>query len=151
MNNKVWLAIAALLVVLGVWYFSTQTQKTQAPTSTPTVVQISPTQVETMKKEATPEEEGKMVTKEKKVNLTASGFNPQTITVKVATKVVWENKSGTTATVNSAVHPTHQVYPPLNLGSFEDGEVMSLAFDKPGTYKYHNHLNPSQVGTVVVE
>lgn len=85
------------------------------------------------------------------VALSASGFAPQTIKIKFGTKVVWVNKSGATATVNSALHPTHLVYPPLNLNSFEDGQSLSLVFDKSGTYKYHDHLNPSRTGTVVVE
>lgn len=85
------------------------------------------------------------------VALSASGFAPQTIKIKSGTKVVWVNKSGAIATVDSAVHPTHLVYPPLNLNSFEDGQSLSLVFDKPGTYQYHDHLNPSQTGTVVVE
>ncbi len=85
------------------------------------------------------------------VTVTTSGFVPQTLTIKAGTKVVWMNKSGGTVTVNSAVHPTHLVYPPLNLGEFGDGSSVQLGFDKPGTYKYHNHLNPSQTGTIVVE
>ncbi len=85
------------------------------------------------------------------VTLTSSGFAPQSLTVKVGTKVVWTNQNGTAAAVNSASHPTHLVYPPLNLGNFGNGDTLSLVFDKPGTYKYHNHLNASQIGVVVVE
>lgn len=87
----------------------------------------------------------------KSVALTSSGFGPQSLTVKVGTKVVWTNRSGTAATVNSASHPTHLVYPLLNLGNFGNGDTLSLVFDKPGTYKYHNHLNAGQTGMVVVE
>jgi len=85
------------------------------------------------------------------VVLATSGFVPQNLTVKVGTTVTWTNNSGATATVDSASHPTHLVYPSLNLGSFGNGETLSLVFDRPGTYKYHNHLDASQNGTVVVE
>lgn len=85
------------------------------------------------------------------VDITASGFEPKTVTVKVGTKVTWVNKSGEVANISSAVHPTHLVYPPLNLGNIEAGASVSLVFDKVGSYKYHNHLNASQIGTVVVE
>lgn len=85
------------------------------------------------------------------VALSASGFAPQTIKIKPGTKVVWVNKGGGAATVNSALHPTHLIYPPLNLNSFEDSQSLSLVFDKAGTYQYHDHLNPSRTGTVVVE
>lgn len=85
------------------------------------------------------------------VTLTADGFSPATLTIKAGDKVTWVNKSGTSATVNSDPHPTHTDYSPLNLGTFPDGGTLSLTFDKPGIYKYHNHLNPSQSGTITVQ
>lgn len=85
------------------------------------------------------------------VTVTGSGFSPESLTVKARTKVVWENKSGGNISINSDPHPTHEDYPPLNLGQVEDGKTISLIFDKAGTYKYHNHLNPSQRGTIIVE
>jgi len=85
------------------------------------------------------------------VNLTNSGFNPKTLTIKIGTRVIWLNKSGAAATVNSAVHPTHQLYSPLNLGEFPNGSSVQLVFDKTGTYSYQDHLNPSRTGTVLVE
>ena len=85
------------------------------------------------------------------VTLTSSGFSPATLTIKAGTTVTWTNKSGSDATVNSNPHPVHTDYPPLNLGSFSDGGTLSLKFDKPGTYGYHNHLNPSEKGTIIVQ
>lgn len=85
------------------------------------------------------------------VAVTSSGFVPQAITIKAGTKVTWTNQAGAVATVDSAQHPTHLVYPPLNLGQFPDGSSVSLVFDKPGIYKYHNHLSPTQFGSVTVE
>ena len=85
------------------------------------------------------------------VSLTSSGFTPATLTVKAGSTVTWTNNSGETATVNSDPHPTHTNYPPLNLGRFDNGGTLSLTFDKPGTYGYHNHLNPSERGTIIVQ
>ncbi len=85
------------------------------------------------------------------ITLTKSGFSPSTLTVKTGSRVVWVNNSGSSASVNSADHPTHKVYSPLNLGLFNSGSSVQLVFDKPGTYKYHNHLNPTQIGTIVVQ
>lgn len=85
------------------------------------------------------------------VTVKSFGFSPSTLTVKAGTKVTWLNKSGGIADVSSAGHPSHLVYPPLNLGSFNNGSQVSLVFDKPGTYNYHNHLNPGQTGIVIVE
>lgn len=85
------------------------------------------------------------------VTLTSDGFSPATLTIKTGEAVTWVNKSGETATVNSDPHPTHTDYTPLNLGNFPDGGTLTLTFDKPGTFGYHNHLNPSVRGTITVQ
>ena len=85
------------------------------------------------------------------VTLTETGFSPETVTIKAGQKVTWNNKSGAAATVNSDIHPTHALYPPLNLNEFSNGESLELVFDKPGTYTYHDHLHPDRRGTVVVK
>lgn len=85
------------------------------------------------------------------ITLTSSGFDPETTTVKAGSRVIWLNKSGVAASLNSADYPTNKLYPPLNLGEFADGSSVQLIFDKPGEYKYHNHLKQGQNGTVIVE
>ncbi len=85
------------------------------------------------------------------VTLTSSGFEPANLAIKVGETVTWVNRSGGVSTVNSEPHPIHTNYLPLNLGSFPDGGTLSLTFDKPGMYGYHNHLNPSERGTITVK
>jgi len=115
-------------------YPTTAQQQTISPTANPTITS-SPSAMQ----------------QQNTVTLTQSGWSPATLTIKVGQTVVWNNKSGETATVNSDPHPTHTDYPPLNLGSFPDGGSLSLTLPKAGTYGYHNHLNPSERGTIVVE
>ncbi|MBI3070363.1 MAG: cupredoxin domain-containing protein [Candidatus Levybacteria bacterium] len=135
MNNKILIGIVVIIVVVGTVVLIAGKGGYQ----TPTPIQSGPTN------EATTSAQQVTVT------LTQSGFEPVTVTVNAGTKVVWTNKSGQIATVDSAGHPTHLAYPPLNLGQFSNGQSLSLVFDKPGTYKYHDHLNPSRTGQVVVE
>lgn len=85
------------------------------------------------------------------ITLTDTGFTPKDITVKTETRVIWINKSGKNATVSSADHPTHQVYPRLNLGEFGDSSSVQLVFDEKGVYGYHNHYEAGENGTVTVE
>ncbi len=143
MNNKTLVKIIAVLVLIGavVVVLGKLGNKSAQPSNV------------TSQPETSTQGTGGTVPKETivNINLTSSGFDPKTVTVKTGTRVIWLNKSAVAATVNSAVHPTHQVYPPLNLGEFPDGSSVQLVFDKAGTYKYHNHLNPAQTGTVVVE
>lgn len=135
MNSKLLLIIIVLIVVFGAFTFlgnkKTNPTTTIQPTTKPTVTEAN----------------NPITT----VALTDTGFTPKDITVKVGTRVVWENKSGKAATVNSADHPTHLLYPFLNLGEFADGSSVQVVIDKPGKYSYHNHLNASETGTVTVE
>lgn len=81
----------------------------------------------------------------------SQGFEPSTIRVKVNTMVNWVNQSGKDVALVSNPVETHDAYPPLNQGVFPDGSGVSVIFDMPGTYGYHNFLNPKQIGTVIVE
>lgn len=144
--NKIAIAIIGILVVVGaVILLSTNANKggtdesTSAPatqTKTTTPVETSVNQDETLVDII--------------VNITATGYNPRNIIIKAGTKVTWINSSGQRGNVSSDPHPTHLSYPPLNLGDFSDGGAVSMIFDTPGTYGYHNHLNATQTGTVVV-
>lgn len=148
MNNKTLVVIIAVLIVIGavvvfagkIGNKSVQPSNVTSQPGTPVQSTANPGTGGTAPKET-------IAT----VNLTSSGFNPKTITIKTGTRVIWINKSAAAATVNSDIHPTHQLYTPLNLGEFPNGSSVQLVFDKPGTYKYHDHLNPSRTGTVVVE
>lgn len=86
------------------------------------------------------------------VQITAAGFSPAIITIHPGDTVTWVNIDNQQHTVNSDPHPTHTLYPPLNtVGLLNPGEQKSLTFPTSGTFKYHDHLNPSLRGSVVVQ
>lgn len=133
-----WIAIYVLIgvVVYGLIYYFVLAKKGNVYNQPKSSSQVAPSAA---------------VVQQNTVTLAQDGYSPATITVKAGDRVIWVNKSGAAATVNSDPHPTHTNYPPLNLGTFPDGGSVSLTFDKPGTYGYHNHLNPGQKGTVIVQ
>lgn len=139
-----WILIYAVvgIVVYGLIYYFVFAKKGG------TNYNPSPTTAPTVNTEAT---SSSIEASEVTVTLTADGFSPAALTIKAGTKVTWTNQSGVDSTVNSNPHPTHTDYQPLNLGRFSNGGTLSLIFDKPGTYGYHNHLNPAQTGTVTVQ
>lgn len=142
MNNKLILVVVLVVLVLGGALLFSNKANNSSVNSTKTTNEnqnTTPTAVETNKTESA------------SVDVTSSGFVPQTITIKAGKRVVWNNKSGGPVTVNSDSHPTHLLFPFLNLGEFDDGSSVSVVFEKAGKYTYHNHLNPSQTGTVTVE
>lgn len=134
--------VIILVVVLGWYYLQSQkggyTQPQTTPPSNVTQPEESP---------ATPSASAE----KNVVNITSSGFLPKDITVKAGESVTWANEDTDDHTVNSVVHPTHLVYPPLNLGVIKEGDQKSLTFPTAGTYKYHDHLNPTFTGSVTVQ
>jgi plastocyanin len=85
------------------------------------------------------------------VKLTNNGFEPNSITTRVGDKVIWTNSTTSDATVNSDSHPIHDLYPFLNLGNFPPGKTVRVILREQGKFMYHNHLNPSQTGTIIVK
>ena len=85
------------------------------------------------------------------ITYTDSGFSPAQVSVKAGDAVTFKNDSKASVQVNSAPHPAHTQFPELNVGSIAAGESKTVTFTTAGTKKYHNHLNPSQTGTIVVE
>lgn len=145
MNNKILIGVIIVVIIIG---GAVVLLNNKAQTSTSTNAPTSSTG-------STNNQAGPSSTANQgqtTVTLTADdGFSPSTLTIKAGTKVTWVNNSGEDATINSNPHPTHTDYPPLNLGAFSNGQSLSLTFDKPGTYGYHNHFNPSQKGTIIVQ
>lgn len=86
------------------------------------------------------------------VELSDQGFSPASVTVKKGTTVKFVNKTTGGMSVASDPHPTHIIYPELDQwkSSFKGKGEYDFTFDKVGTWGYHNHLDPSIKGTVVV-
>ncbi len=98
------------------------------------------------------------------IEITASGFSPGPLTIKVGETVTFTNKDAVQHWPASAAHPTHVVYPEPGgcIGSkfdackgLAEGESFEFAFNEKGSWKYHDHLNccsdPAFFGTIVVE
>ncbi|OGN00746.1 MAG: hypothetical protein A3I26_03125 [Candidatus Yanofskybacteria bacterium RIFCSPLOWO2_02_FULL_43_10] len=97
---------------------------------------------------------------------TDSGYTPGMITIKKGETVVWKNESGSPMWTASAMHPLHRVYPGTDISAcgtqtllpmfdscagIASGQSWSFTFNNVGTWGYHNHLNSSKFGTIVVE
>lgn len=102
----------------------------------------------------------------KTIEITATGFTPNTLTIKAGDTVAFVSKDTAQHWPASAVHPTHTVYPGSDInkcGTAEaatifdsckglaTGETFEFTFTHVGEWKYHDHLNPSLWGTIVVE
>ncbi|MDQ3018777.1 MAG: cupredoxin domain-containing protein [bacterium] len=86
------------------------------------------------------------------VTLGDSGYTPLTTTINEGDTVTFTNDSSGKMWTASGPHPAHTAYPGFDEKTAANhGESYSFTFTKPGTWSYHNHLNPAQKGTIIVE
>jgi plastocyanin len=139
------LAIVVVAIIAAGFIFLKGSNKAVTPSTSEVTSEATPSP--SASESAAMEQEMSATT----VNITANGFTPKTVTIKVGESVTWMNNDTAPHNVNSDTHPSHTVYPPLNLETIQPGASKSLSFPKAGTYKYHDHLNPQLQGTVVVQ
>lgn len=134
--------IVVIVIVVGVIIFGKMsTSQSEQP-----IAQQSPPQNQSSSSAKTDEAVSH------RVEYTNQGFSPHSITIKKGETVTWVNKSGDSMWVASNPHPTHTDYPGFDeLQGVPNGGTYSFTFEKIGNWGYHNHLEPSNQGIVVVQ
>lgn len=84
------------------------------------------------------------------VAITASGFFPASISVKLGTAVTWTNRDKTPHQVISDPHPTHTQLPLLDSGALSPGDAYTYTFEAVGTFGYHDEFHPLQIRATVI-
>ena len=85
------------------------------------------------------------------VSLTDSEYSPRSVTINVGDTVKFVNDSNGKMWTASGPHPYHTDYKGFDeKTAVNNGGTYSFQFLRAGHWSYHNHLNPAQNGTVVV-
>ena len=85
------------------------------------------------------------------ISYTDSGFDPKDVTISLGTMVHFVNESSVGMWVASDDHPAHTDLPTFDqFKGSGPGEQYVYIFDQVGEWKYHDHLNPAAVGTILV-
>lgn len=169
MQNKTIIIAVGLIIILGLaGYFFFQKSKSDLtpefqlpqPPQPPEETQLLPETTTTTTSTVETESE------EYVVIYTNSGYSPNTLKIEVGETVIFKNQSSQAMWPASDVHPTHRVYSGTSLEEhcpdttgtafdactgIQPGNFWSFTFNKKGTWKYHDHLNPDATGTIVVE
>jgi len=153
--------VIVIIVIAGGWYLlsgtpaSTPTPTTNT-TGTPTI-NTTTTTTSTTTTSVSPAG----VT----IAYTNQGFSPKSVSVPLGTTVTFVNQSTGGMWVASAAHPSHTVYSGTSLSqhcpdttntAFDEcvavtsGGSYSFTFNKVGDWKYHNHVNAADFGSVTV-
>lgn len=86
------------------------------------------------------------------IAMNKDGFSPDKITVKKGDSVKFVNEDTQDHWPASNIHPTHDIYPEFDpKAPVKPGQSWSFTFGKEGIWRYHDHLHPSLIGTVVAE
>lgn len=118
--------IILILVLVGVTWLMNRPGKPQSPNITPAVTAV--------------------------VSYGEGGFMPETLKVKAGTTVVWKSDGAEQMRIVSNPHPEHTDLKGLDSKTtVSKGATYTYKFDKAGTFRYHNELEPEQNGTIIVE
>jgi plastocyanin len=148
------IAVVVILIVGGAIYWYTTPQSPSYVALAPSAYQATSTSPSTAPTD--PANAPATVT----VTYSDSGFSPAKITVPQGGTVVFKNTASDGVWVASDPHPLHNGYPTTGgcVGSTFDsckeippGGSWPFVFTYVGSWGYHNHLNPSERGTVVVQ
>jgi plastocyanin len=96
---------------------------------------------------------GAVVTGEPAVTIvrTATGYEPNEVTIKKGDIILWTNESGEFHWPASDLHPTHGIYPEFDpLVPIAPGDEWKFKFDEVGVWKFHDHIRANEVGTITV-
>jgi plastocyanin len=166
-NTWIWIVVIVVAAVGGfIWWQSTQpadtvvnlTPETQQQIDTNTVPSAT-TSTDTT--DSTSQSDTGAPTSAT-VTYTADGFSPSTVTIKKGTTVTWNGPGS--MWVATGPHPAHTGYDTTSRSAhcapgytgatpFDQctpGTSYSFTFDKAGTFPYHDHMDASNFGKVVV-
>jgi plastocyanin len=144
-HDKMMLVIIVIGLVFAGWWFLRDGNKQIV---TPATDNGAPVTVKT-NIEQTPATPTQTLT----VTYDGKSFSPSTITINKGDSITFINNNSDGMSVASNPHPTHTIYPEFDqYKTSERGQKeFTFTFTKIGSWGYHNHVNPSAVGTVIVK
>jgi len=137
------LTVVAALIIGGIALALSNQYKSPAPTVQSTPAQSS---AATNSSGASPTQSQAAL-----VTYDGSSFSPGQITVKAGQTVIFKNNSSVTVQVNSDPHPIHTDDSDLNVGSIAAGQSKTVTVNKTGSFGFHNHLMPTQKGSITIQ
>lgn len=157
--------IVALIIVFSLgWYFYAMPQSALAPSNTQTATTTTDTTATTSSQTQGGVDVGvSVLPMSATVNYSANGFSPATVTIAQGGTVTFTSTDGSAMWIGSDEHPTHTEYDgttrqahcaagaTLSFDACKTGTSYSFTFTKAGSFDYHNHVDASKGGTVVVK
>ena len=135
MKKMAVIAVAVLVLIIGVFMLTSQSAKSPEPTAESVAEPL--VNVEN--------------SSESTIIYTDNGFESADLTVKSGTILEVKNISSKSLQFSSDDHPTHTKNSELNLKVLSPGKSETFKVSKKGTFGYHDHLNKDHTGNLTVE
>lgn len=149
--------IIALVVFVGIYYFQIRergdSETIQQEKGVPTTTTEEAAEEPAAPKPASPKPASPKPTVPAATNIVKikkSSFEPSVATVKRGTSITWINEDSLAHQVASDPHPIHSDLPGLESKVLPMGGTYTFEFITPGVFGYHDHLNPSIRGTIII-
>ncbi len=85
------------------------------------------------------------------IYINENGCSPAGLVVKAGSPVTFVNQNEVPVWPASDLHPALNLYPEFNPGeAIAPGKTWQFVFEKTGTWRYHDHLDPEKRGTILV-
>lgn len=135
-NATASIIIVLLILLGGFFYFQSHSVVTPVVAPEETSTPIPPT--------PSPYPSASNTANQNLVTITSTGFSPTNITIKAEDSINWLNQDSKNHQVDSD--------PPLSgVNLLSPNQQTSFQFSTPGTYHFHDHLNPHFQTTVLVK
>ena len=146
-TSKFVMGIVLLVVGLGLLVWALTGRKAEAPASQSSETSQNANSEDSAKtSESSAEAESTAAT----IVFTNDGFTPNKLTVKTGTVVTVKNESSNRVQFSSDDHPTHREDPEINMKTLAPGESGTFTAKTVGTHGFHDHIDDSKTGTLVV-
>jgi plastocyanin len=80
-----------------------------------------------------------------------NGFSPSSTTIAAGGTLTIKNTSSHVIQFASDPHPSHTNNPELNTSEIAAGDSKTITVNNKGTWGYHNHDNPNETGTLIIQ
>ncbi len=147
MKKIIILVVVVVALALGGYFIISNKDKETPQTTTPNTSAASSTSTDSSDTSTT---QPPTSTETAVITYTDSGFSPSSLTVKAGTVITVQNSSSKTLDFASDDHPSHKINSELNVGDIPPGESGTFT-PKVGMWGYHNHLDASDTGQVIVQ
>lgn len=142
---RIIISVAVIALIGGgiIWYLNSRQSENTVPTPT------APSATSPSGNDTTPDETAPAAS----TTITYDGntFMPSSLRVAVGATITVINNSSRELDFASDPHPTHTSNAELNEGSIAPGESREFTVTEKGDWGFHDHLNASAKGTLIVE